>query len=205
MNLLVPCLCTGVPLRLLLAYTEILLLGSVDFVSAVSWLDGVPTCISGGIDFNCGNITKERCRVNYTQRFLNILMLPVYFLKTNIFRPSHLLGGTTGRAAASLMYRGSPVVEDLSEQLSIILAAMDPDMWQVYRQAYVAMSSLFPLRNMDPRAGIQCFVGHFLLINMPTTIHFDKGNPPDGWAAMVVLGEFTGNPNLCVPEIGVAI
>ena len=118
---------------------------------------------------------------------------------------AHLLGGTTGRAAASLMYRGSPVVEDLSEQLSIILAAMDPDMWQVYRQAYVAMSNLFPVRNIDPRPGIQCFIGHYLLINMPTTIHFDKGDPPDGWAAMVVLGRFTGNPNLCVPEIRVAL
>ena len=44
---------------------------------------------------------------------------------------------------------------------------MDPDMWQVYRQAYVAMSNLFPVRNIDPRPGIQCFIGHYLLINMP--------------------------------------
>jgi hypothetical protein len=123
-----------------------------------------------------------------------------------VWHPSvskHLIGGSSKQSAASLMFRSSQPIKDLSEYLSLIFAALDPVRWQRYRQAYLGLSDVYPLRAMDG-SRIQCFVGYYLLFNMLTTYHYDRKDPPDGWAAMVVLGKFNG-ANLCFPEIGVAL
>ena len=39
---------------------------------------------------------------------------------------------------------------------------------------------------------------------MLTTLHRDVLDPPDGWVAMVVLGNYE-NGELCLPDIGVAL
>ena len=46
-----------------------------------------------------------------------------------------------------------------------------------------------PLQIID-RCPIQCFVGYYLLVNMLTMLHRDVLDPPDGWVAMVVLGDY---------------
>jgi hypothetical protein len=101
------------------------------------------------------------------------------------------------------MFRSSQPIQELSEHISLIFAALDPAAWQRYRQTYLGLSEVYPLRSMD-HSSVQCFVGYYLLFNMLTTYHYDNKDPPDGWVVMVVLGTFKG-ANLCFPEIGVAL
>ena len=71
---------------------------------------------------------------------------------------------------------------------------------------YVKLASLEQfsyLRDWDP-TNIQCFVGHYILYNILTTIHRDLKDPKSGWVGMVVLGDFRDG-NLCLPDIGVAL
>ena len=84
-----------------------------------------------------------------------------------------------------------------------MFAAVDPYTWRKYRDVYVRMASEFRLvEECDPNR-IQCFVGHYTLINMLTTPHWDTKDPPRGWVAMLVVGDFSEG-ELCIPELGIA-
>jgi hypothetical protein len=94
---------------------------------------------------------------------------------------------------------------DVADTISIMFAAVDPYTWRRYRDVYVRMASEFRLvKECDPNR-IQCFVGHYTLINMLTTPHWDTKDPPRVWeVAMLVVGDFSEG-ELCIPELGVAI
>ena len=51
---------------------------------------------------------------------------------------------------------------------------------------------------------IQCFVGIFLLVNLFSGEHVDLNDIPDGWTAMVPLGNYEGG-ELYLPDIGVRL
>ena len=117
-----------------------------------------------------------------------------------------LLSGTGIHTAASINFRRSPAIIDIADKISVLLAAVDPDTWKEYREVYVKMASYRMysyLRDWDP-SNIQCFVGHYILVNVLTTIHRDLKDPKEGWVAMLVLGNFAGG-NLCLPEMNVAL
>jgi hypothetical protein len=117
-----------------------------------------------------------------------------------------LLCGSGTHNTASLNFRKSPAIIDIAEKVSCLFAAVDPDSWREYREVYVKMGSYKKysyLRDWDP-TNIQCFIGHYLLFNILTTIHRDLKDPKSGWAAMLVLGVFKDG-SLCFPDIGVAL
>lgn len=117
-----------------------------------------------------------------------------------------LLSGMGIRTAASLNFRKSPAIIDIADKISVLFAAVDPDTWKEYREVYVKMASCRMysyLRDWDP-SNIHCFVGHYILINVLTTLHQDLMAPKTGWVAMLVLGNFTEG-NLCFPEMDVAL
>jgi len=51
---------------------------------------------------------------------------------------------------------------------------------------------------------LQCFLNYYFLFNVTTAPHRDIKDPPHGWAAMVVLGNFTWE-DLCFPDLGIAL
>jgi len=105
---------------------------------------------------------------------------------------------------AAMDFRKSDGIIDLAERVSVVFAAVDPPMWHRYCEVYTLARSHFRLlRECDP-AKTHCFVGHYLLINILTTPHWDLKKPPRGWVAMVVVGDYNGG-ELCLPELGVAL
>ena len=91
---------------------------------------------------------------------------------------SHLLEGWSVReATASVSFRSSAAIRELSEQISIIFAALDPATWQRYRQVYFQTAEVFPLEMMD-HSPVSCFVAYYLLVNLLTTLHYDSKDPP---------------------------
>ena len=117
------------------------------------------------------------------------------------------------RTTGAMNFRKSPAIRELSDHISVS-ASIDPKSWRDYRNAYIRMSDMFHLLkecNTDPLARsikkvehIHCFVGLYLLVNILTTIHRDVKDPPDGWVAMLVLGNFSRG-NLCVPDLGLKL
>jgi hypothetical protein len=108
------------------------------------------------------------------------------------------------KTTAAAEFRKSRTMIDVADTISIMFAAVDPYTWRRYRDVYVDMASKFRLvKECDPN-GIQCFVGHYTLINMLTTPHWDTTDPPRGWVAMLVVGDFREG-ELCIPELDVAI
>jgi hypothetical protein len=114
------------------------------------------------------------------------------------------------RTTAAADFRKSPLIRELSDLMSLLLASIDPPIWKKYRDAYIAMEDRFELLrecNMDSRTGtkhLHCFVGFHLVINMLTTIHRDVKEPPDGWVGMLVFGNYTRG-NLCLSDLGIAL
>jgi hypothetical protein len=118
------------------------------------------------------------------------------------------------RTIGAMNFRKSSVIRQLSDHISIIFASIDPKSWREYRDAYIRMSDMFPLLNecnTDPLAKsiktgqhIHCFVGLHLLVNILTTIHRDVKDPPEGWVAMLVFGNFKRG-NLCIPDLGLKL
>jgi hypothetical protein len=108
------------------------------------------------------------------------------------------------KTTAAAEFRKSRAMIDVADTISIMFAAVDPYTWRRYRDVYVRMASKFRLvEECDPNR-IQCFVGHYTLINMLTTPHWDTKDPPRGWVAMLVVGDFSEG-ELCIPELGVGI
>jgi hypothetical protein len=116
----------------------------------------------------------------------------------------HFFSNNATHTFAAISFRQSEPLRQLSEFISIVFAGIDAQSWDKYRTAYVQASELFiPLQVID-RCPIQCFVGYYLLVNMLTTLHRDVLDPPDGWVAMIVLGNYE-NGELVLPDIGVAL
>ena len=116
----------------------------------------------------------------------------------------HFFSDSATHTFAAIGFHQSEPLRQLSEFISIVFAGIDAQSWDKYRTAYIQASKLFtPLQIID-RCPIQCFVGYYLLVNMLTTLHRDVLDPPDGWVAMVVLGEYE-NGELCLPDIGVQL
>jgi hypothetical protein len=109
------------------------------------------------------------------------------------------------KSLAGLHFRQSTTVNDLSEFVSILFAATDPESWRKYRDAYLRfVNDHVPLLKAIDTNGMQCFLTYCVLVNMSTGIHRDLKDPPDGWVAMVVFGEYTDG-RLCLPDINVAL
>ena len=105
--------------------------------------------------------------------------------------------------AAALGFRTSPVIHRLSEFISTVFAGIDPPAWAKYRETYVRAQDDYPLlRSLDPP--LQCFVGYYLLVNVLTTIHRDVKDPPDGWVAMAVFGNYK-NGELYLPDMKLSL
>jgi hypothetical protein len=117
---------------------------------------------------------------------------------------SDLLAKSCGGSIAGVTFRASDVIKDLSERISLMLASIDPDSWDRYRQTYIETSERFDSLKVFDKCPIQCFVGYYLFINIMTTIHRGGKDPPDGWVAMVVLGNFTGG-HLYIPDLGISL
>ena len=112
----------------------------------------------------------------------------------------HFFSDRATHTFAAIGFRQSEPLRQLSELISIVFAGIDAKSWNEYRTAYVQASELFkPLQIID-HCPIQCFVGYYLLVNMLTTLHRDVLDPPDGWVAMVVLGDYEDG-ELCLPDI----
>jgi hypothetical protein len=109
---------------------------------------------------------------------------------------------------AAMYFRKSATIRDLSDRMSILLASIDPVQWRRYRDAYTAMADKFLLLqecNFDFKGGkrhIHCFMGVHLVVNWLATM--DGEDPPDGWVAMLVFGDFRDG-NLCFPDLGVTL
>jgi hypothetical protein len=118
------------------------------------------------------------------------------------------------RTMGAMDFRKSSAIRGVSDYISVIFASIDPKSWREYRNAYIRMSEKFPLLkecNTDPLAQsigksqhMHCFVGLYLLVNILTTIHRDVKDPPEGWVAMLVLGNFRRG-NLCIPDLGLKL
>ena len=86
-----------------------------------------------------------------------------------------------------------------------MFAGIDSNAWKQYRQLYEGITGpnhFSTIRSLD--RPLQCFVGYYLVINLITTVHQDMKDPPDGWVAMVVFGDYEGG-SLCFPDIGVEL
>lgn len=114
------------------------------------------------------------------------------------------LGRSRKRTTAAMAFRKSKAMEDLATWISILFATIDPPTWRRYREVYRLTASHIPvLRECDPHQN-HCFVSHYLLINILTTPHYNVTDPPKGWVAMVVVGNYTRR-NLFIPHLGIAI
>jgi hypothetical protein len=116
-----------------------------------------------------------------------------------IYWQSHLVVLMRG-----VVFRSSDAMKDLSERISLTFASIDPDSWDKYRTGYINTSNRFDSLKVFDKCPIQCFVGYCLLINIWTTIRRDINDPPDGWVAMLVLGEFIEG-HLYVPDLGISL
>src|SRR5271154_874784 len=108
------------------------------------------------------------------------------------------------KTTAALDFRKSDAMIALAERVSIVFAAVDPPMWRRYREVYALAASHFRLLAEADPLNTHCFVRHYLLINMLTTPHWDLMDPPRGWVAMVVVGDYSAG-ELCIPELGIAL
>ena len=118
---------------------------------------------------------------------------------------SDLLSRDTIRITAA-NFRRSTAISDMSQYLSILLAAIDPPSWRKYRDVYIKLASQREccfLRDWDP-SNIECFIDHTILVNMSTTIDRDWKNLPEGWICMVALGEFMEG-GIVLPDLGVEL
>ena len=117
---------------------------------------------------------------------------------------SHFFSNNATRTFAAIGFRQSGPIQKLSEFISIVFAGIGASSWKKYRTAFIKASEIFtPLQVID-HYPIQCFVGYYLLVNMLTTLHRDGLDPPDGWVAMIVLGNYE-HGELCLPDIGVIL
>jgi hypothetical protein len=115
-----------------------------------------------------------------------------------------LLGRSAQKTAAAMQFRKSEVMQNVANWISILFAAIDPPIWRRYREVYKLAAAKFPLlQECDPNH-IQCFVGQYLLINMLTTPHYDVKDPPKGWVAMIVVGNYVRG-NLVIPHLGIIL
>jgi len=113
------------------------------------------------------------------------------------------LGKSAKKTAAAIAFRKSQVVQNLATCVSLLFASIDPYTWSKYREVYRLAASHIPLlKDLDPE-DCHCFVGHYLVINMFTTPHYDITDPPKGWVAMPVVNYTNGN--LVIPELGIII
>ena len=94
----------------------------------------------------------------------------------------------------------SEAYESLVRTLSIVLCALDEKKWKQVRTRVEQTKKLDPLWALEQRCGIQCFVSLFILCNVFSGPHFDVRDVPDGWAAMVVLGEHKDG-HLYLPDV----
>lgn len=100
-------------------------------------------------------------------------------------------------------FRSSTAFTKLSEQLSLAFHALDPAKWRSYRHAYdIVVETKVKVRALD-KCKIQAFLGVFILVDLFTHPHYDLKDPPDGWTAMVVLGDFEGG-ELYLPDVRIA-
>jgi hypothetical protein len=76
---------------------------------------------------------------------------------------------------------------NVADTISILFAAVDPYTWRKYRDVYVRMASEFRLvEECDPDR-IQCFVGHYTLINMLTTPRFFFNTIGQAWNNLAAI------------------
>jgi len=117
-----------------------------------------------------------------------------------------LLAGPGKYVAQSLNFLRSEAIMEMSEFLSIVFAGVDPPKWRAYRDVYneVASHPNFSILNIWNPNKLQAFVGHYILINMLTTLHCDTNDLEDGWAVMIVLGVFKGG-ELVLPDLGISL
>ena len=114
------------------------------------------------------------------------------------------LGKSVKKTTAAIRFRKTEVVQDLATSVSILFAAIDPPTWRRYREVYqLAVSQDQILQDCDRGHG-HCFVGHYLVINMLTTPHYDTTDPPTGWVAMAIVGNYTDG-QLIIPELGIVL
>jgi hypothetical protein len=114
------------------------------------------------------------------------------------------LGRSVKKTTAAIAFRKSDVVQNVATWVSILFAAIDPPTWRRYRETYQLAVSHDPvLQNCDHSPG-QCFVGHYLVINMLTTPHYDTTDPPTGWVAMAIVGDYMDG-QLVIPELGIVL
>jgi hypothetical protein len=116
----------------------------------------------------------------------------------------HWAAKTCRGTAAGEAFRSSTAFTKLSTELSLIFHALDKDYWLTYREAYKNIAeSIIKLQTVD-RCKIQAFMGVYVLVDLRTEPPVDMMDPPEGWAAMVVLGKFEGGP-LYLPDLKTAV
>lgn len=124
---------------------------------------------------------------------------------TNPVRPAaDFLGRSVQKTVAALQFRKSEVMQNIADWVSILFAAIDPPTWRRYREVYQLSAAEFPLLQECDRNDIQCFIGQYLVINMLTTPHYDVKDPPKGWVAMVIVGDYIDG-HLFIPQLGIRL
>jgi hypothetical protein len=112
--------------------------------------------------------------------------------------------GTCKNAQAVAGLFTSKAYENLVRTLSVVLCALDENKWKEFRTKVELTKKVDPLWAIEQRCGIQCFVSLFILCNVFSGPHFDVRDVPDGWAAMVVLGEHKDG-HLYLPDLHVSL
>jgi hypothetical protein len=114
------------------------------------------------------------------------------------------LGRSVKKTTAAIRFRKAQVVQNIATWVSILFAAIDPPTWRHYREAYQLAVSHDPVLQNCDHGPAHCFVGHYLVINMLTTPHYDTTDPPTGWVAMAIVGDYTDG-QLVIPELGIVL
>ena len=83
------------------------------------------------------------------------------------------LGRSVKKTTAAIRFRKAEVVQNVATWVSILFTAIDPPTWRRYREAYQLGVSHDPVLQNCDHGPAHCFVGHYLVINMLTTPHYN--------------------------------
>ena len=103
-------------------------------------------------------------------------------------------------AKATANFFSSDEYDALVIQISTVLYALNQKIWEDFRRKVDQAKELDKLWALEQKCEIQCFVSLFILANVISSPHFDVNDVPDGWAAMIVLGNYFDG-NLYLPDL----